>query len=237
MFQVFFVSYLVEPKFEKKLEILDELLDSDVVYGYHPLINFVQDTLAYPDFVKFLEHKRFKEDCSNVRKCVERMITKRDIASVIAPFFAIYVAKEMGTVDVGKVICSLDEKFLSVGATILFKKGNPLLDRFNILMRRYLEAGLLERQWKELQHRATLRGGGRLREAAGDIFFVFSVSHLMPAFVVLLVGTVLSTVVFVGELTVNCLCKRKEKKNPRIRRVRVLYRYRRSYYRRRLMLV
>ena len=199
MFQVFFVSYLVEPKFEKKLEILDELLDSDVVYGYHPLINFVQDTLAYPDFVKFLEHKRFKEDCSNVRKCVERMITKRDIASVIAPFFAIYVAKEMGTVDVGKVICSLDEKFLSVGATILFKKGNPLLDSFNILMRRYLEAGFLEKHWTELQHQASLRGGRISKEADGDVFFAFSFSHLMPKFVVLLVGAVFSSVVFIGE--------------------------------------
>jgi hypothetical protein len=237
VFQAFFVSYLVEPKYEKKLETLDELLDSDVVYGYHPFINFIQDTLAYPEFVKFLEHKRFKEDCSDVRKCVERMITKRDIASVIAPFFAIYVAREMGTVDVGKLVCSLDEDLISGGATILFKKGNPLLDRFNTLMRRYLEAGLLESQWTQLQHRAPLRGGGRLREAAGDLFFVFSLSHLMPAFVVLLVGTVLSTVMFIGELTVDCLCKRKEKKNPRIRRGRVLYRYRPSYYRRSLLLV
>jgi len=30
----------------------------------------------------------------------------------------------------------------------------------------------------------------------------------MPAFVVLLVGTVLSSVVFIVELIVNCLCKK-----------------------------
>ena len=94
---------------------------------------------------------------------------------------------------------------------LLFKKGNPLLDRFNILMRRYLESGLPERLWTELQHRAALKGEGRFSEAAGDTFFAFSVSHLMPAFVALLVGTVLSSVVFIAELIVNSLCKRWRK--------------------------
>ena len=115
--------------------------------------------------------------------------------------------------DVGKVVCSLDDFTMSAGLEILFKKGNPLLDRFNILMRLYLEAGLLERLWTELQHRASLRVGGRFRDAAGDMFFAFSVSHLMPAFVLLFVGTVLSSVVFIAELIGNCLYKRRRKTN------------------------
>jgi len=232
VFQAFFGSYLVEPKFEKKLETLDELLDSDVVYGYSSALNVVLGTVPCPELMTFLEHKILKEDCSDIRKCVERMVTKRDIASFIDPVLATYFAREMGTVDVGKVLCSLDESLMSAGLTVFFKKGNPLLDRFNTVMRSYLEAGLLERHWTELHHRSSLRSGGRFREAAGDMFFVFSVPHLMPAFVVLLVETVLSAVVCIVELTLNCLCKRKEKNNPRIRRVRVLYRYRPSYYRR-----
>jgi hypothetical protein len=114
-------------------------------------------------------------------------------------------------VDVGKVICSFDESAWSGGLAMLFTKGNPLLDRINILMRLYLEAGFLERLRTELQHRASLRGGRRFREADGDIFFAFSVSHLMPAFVVLLVGSILSSAVFIGELIVKCLCRRKGK--------------------------
>jgi len=147
--------------------------------------------------VKFLEDKEIKEDCSDVRKFVERMITKGDIATLVPPVFATYGAREMGTVDVGKVMCSLVEDFVPVGAAVSFKKGNPLLESFNIVMRRYLEAGLLEKLWTQLQHQALLSGGGRFREADGDIFFSFSVSNLMPAFVVLLVGTVLSSVVFI----------------------------------------
>jgi len=212
VFQAFFVSYLVEPNYEKKLETLEDLLDSDVVYGYHPIINFFQDTVSFPEFVKFLEQKNLKEDCSDIRKCVERMVTKRDVASLVVSVFATYVAREMGTVDVGKIICSLDDIFMSGALTLLFKKGNPLLDRFNTVMRRYLEAGLLEMLWTELQHRASLRSVGRLGEAAGNIFFAFSVSHLVPAFVVLLVGTVLSSVVFIAELIVNCPWKWRTKR-------------------------
>jgi len=95
-------------------------------------------------------------------------------------------------VDVSKIICCIDEISISAGATILFKKGNPLLDRFNCLMRRNLEAGLMESLWTDLQHRASLRGGKRFREADGDKFSPFAVSHLMPEFVVLLVGSVVS---------------------------------------------
>jgi hypothetical protein len=73
-------------------------------------------------------------------------------------------------VDFGKLICSINEAGVSGGAIVLFKKGNALVDRFNILMRRYLEASLLESLWTELQHRASLRGGGRFREAASDMF-------------------------------------------------------------------
>jgi hypothetical protein len=203
VFQAFFVSYLVEPKYEKKLETLDELLDSDIVYGYHPLVSFVKTTAVYPEFVNFDEHKRHKKDCSDIRKCVERMITKKDICAVVPPFLATYVARELGTVSVGEIVCSLDGYIISGRATILFRKGNPLLGRFNILMKRYLEADLLENDWTQLQHRAALKGRGRLREAAGDIFFAFSISHILPAFVVLLVGTVLSSAVFIGELIVN----------------------------------
>ena len=223
VFQAFFVSYLVEPKYEKKLETIDELLDSNVVYGMHPYFTFAQDTFSYPELVKFIEHKRLQEDCSDMRKCVERMIIKRDIATITEPLFATYVARALGNVDVGEIICSLDETPMSAGIIILFKKGNPLLDKFNNLLRRYLEAGLLERLWTELHHRASLRGGGRLTQAASDMFFAFSVSHLIPAFVVLIVGTVLSSVVFIAELIINCLYKRRREKNSCIRRLRMLY--------------
>jgi hypothetical protein len=199
----------VEPKYEKKLESLEELLDSDVIYFYHPFVSYAQETVSYPEFMKFFDRKEQKEVYSDIRKCVHRMITKRDVAFLVSPVFVTYVAREMGTVDVGKIICSLDQVAFSGVIPILFKKGNPLLGKFNILMRHFLEAGFQEMLWRELQHRAALRGGQSFRESPGDMFFVFSVSHLMPAFVVLLVGTLLSAVVFIAEVIAYRLYKRR----------------------------
>ena len=71
VFQAFFVSYLVEPKYEKKIENFDDLLDSNVVYGYHPISNFVKETATYPEFNTFLEHKKLQEVCSDSWKCIK----------------------------------------------------------------------------------------------------------------------------------------------------------------------
>jgi len=43
------------------------------------------------------------------------------------------------------------------------------------------------------------------------MFFAFSFSQLMPEYVLLFVGTVLSLVGFIFEFIVNCQCKSKEK--------------------------
>ena len=69
-----------------------------------------------------------------------------------------------------------------------------------MLLRRCLEAGLLEIHWSELQHRARLKSGEKLREDSSDMFVPFAVSHLMPAFVVLVVGNILSSILFIVEL-------------------------------------
>jgi len=77
-------------------------------------------------------------------------------------------------------------------------------------MRRYLDAGLLERFCPELQHRAPLKPELRFREVTISRFFAFYVSHLMSAFVVLLVGTFFSSVVFTAELILKSLYKAEE---------------------------
>jgi hypothetical protein len=85
-FQAFFVSYLVEPMYKKKLETLDELLQSDVVYNIHQIISFVKEYANISEFSDFVEQKRLKEDCSDLRKCVERMITKETLLLLLLHF-------------------------------------------------------------------------------------------------------------------------------------------------------
>jgi len=74
-------------------------------------------------------------------------------------------------------------------------------------MRRYLLACLTEICWREEQHRTSLRGGRRFVEAIGGEFFDLTYSQLLTAFAVLHVESIVSSVVFIVQLTVNCLCK------------------------------
>jgi hypothetical protein len=205
VFQAFFVSYLVEPAYEKKTETLDELQDAAVTYGYLPFIEQAMQTAEYPEFVKFSESKKLKEECRDVRECVQRTVSKGDMASIIYPVFATYVASEMGIVDESRVICYLDENMFSAGLTILVRT-NLFLDRFNVLIRRCLEAGFLERHWSELKHWARIRSRDKLTETDNGMFVTFSVSHLTPAFVVLILGYILSSVAFITELIHNQRC-------------------------------
>jgi len=139
------------------------------------------------------------------------MIAKRDISLIQTETYVNYVARELETEGVGKIICCFDEAVYSAGVSVVFKKGNPLLERFNILMRRYLEAGFPERICSEEKNRTSLRGGWRFVPATGDEYFAFSISHLIPAFMILIVGAVFSSVVFIAELIVNCLYKSRTK--------------------------
>jgi len=62
--------------YEKKLETLHDLQNSEIVFGYHSLGNFDLGTVPYPELVTFLELKTIQEDCSDIWKCVEKMIRK-----------------------------------------------------------------------------------------------------------------------------------------------------------------
>lgn len=67
------------------------------------------------------------------------------MASIVYPVLATYVASQLGTADESRVICYLDENMLSVALITFYIKGNVFLDRVNVLIRRYLEAGFREK--------------------------------------------------------------------------------------------
>jgi len=109
----------VEPKNGKKIQTLDEILNSDVVFCYNQALLLAKETVAYTEIVKFVDQKKQKEECTGSYSCVERMITKRDMATISSLTYATYWARDLGFVDVGKIICHLDETVVSGSATVL----------------------------------------------------------------------------------------------------------------------
>jgi hypothetical protein len=86
------------------------------------------------------------------------------------------------------------------GSVVAFlSKGSPIMNRLNTFLRLCQEGGLVEKYWTELNMDALLKSGPEFGKDNNSSYFVFSLSHIGPAFIVLLFGFAVSFIVFLGE--------------------------------------
>jgi len=212
VFQAFFVSYLVEPGYGKKISTFQELLDSSLNYGFMNALEFCMATMGTSDYLKFEPTRRV--ECDDMKSCLIRMTTNGDIATLSTPFYARYLSNVVGHQGEMKSLCSLDEDIIQGSLVALFAKGNPLVNQFNTHLRRCLEGGLGERYLTQLKHEALLWSRTQSVEVGSSMYFVFTLSHMVPAFCVLGFGYVCSTIVCIAE----CLHKHFRKWKQALRR-------------------
>jgi hypothetical protein len=141
-------------------------------------------------------------------ECLVNMIKKHDIALKTSKHHMEYIASTIGiTKNHDKYLCFLDDIIGPVMYSMYLLKGNPLLDRLNVLIQRCLEGGLGEKYWAQLRWAAILESKVKFKEHAtadSDMYFVFKLSHLRVAYSTLLLGCACSMVVFLAEVTFNC---------------------------------
>jgi hypothetical protein len=202
VFQAFFVSYLVEPGYGEKISTFQELLDSNVNYGSIAAAEFVMGTMEFSDHLQFPGNRRV--NCSNLETCLKRMMTDADVSTLSFPHYTNYIFNELGYQREINPPCSLDETFFYGSLIAGFYRGYPLLKQFNKLIRRCNEGGLGLRHYLQLNPEALLRGRKKSDEDGSSTYFVFKLSHMVPAFSVLGFGYLCSTIMFFAE----CLHKR-----------------------------
>jgi hypothetical protein len=205
VFQAFFVSYLVEPGYGEQIASFQELLDSNVNYGFNPAAEFALSTSGFLGHFLFPPTRRVI--CSDMKTCHMRLITDGDVAIISAPLYAQYLSNEFGHQGEMNSPCSLEEDLFYGNIVALFAKGNPLLMQFNKILRRCLEGGLGEKYWAQLNHESLLKSRTKSDEVGSSMYFVFTLSHMVPAFCVLGFGYLCSTILCVAE----CLHKRFNK--------------------------
>lgn len=202
VFQVYFTSFLIEPVYEKQVETFDELQQSEVIYLAHPSLDEIGVLINYD------EHKLLprRENCEPYEKCMLRVLQGQDVTTMVMDFYAEYFASTAGQRKIGKKpLCSTDKAVFTMGLTMYMSKGNILLQRFNVLIQRCLEAGLGDKYWSELKWNATIRKSDERIDdddvSSGNLmYFVFTVFHLRVAFCLLAFGNTLSFIVFLAEL-------------------------------------
>jgi hypothetical protein len=211
VFQALFISYLVEPGYEKQIESFDEMKDSGILFAKHGAVDFLSSLVNRDDIQKV---RSPVETCSVFEQCVLRLIHKRDIITLAIQSYAEYVASKAGiNLNGKKSLCSIQENFASVSSAMYLSKGNPLLDKFNVYIQRSLEGGLGEKYVSEMAWNESLRKRSKspeqdLDNEDGDTYFIFTIFHLKFGVYLLLFGYVLSSAVFVCELSSKCLITR-----------------------------
>jgi hypothetical protein len=202
IFQAFFITFLVEPGFRKQIETFDELVDSEVMYCSEESMEAALNIMSYYEYMRI---KSPRIECTNHDICLERLITKRDITMISVPFQADFIAyKLMPNYERGKFACSIDQDIQKISFVMYLQLGSPLLDRFNTIIRRTREAGLVDHYWTMLKWETRVKSIGKsTRDGSvvhSDSYFALSFSHMTVGCYVLVIGYVLSAAAFVGEL-------------------------------------
>jgi len=205
VFQAFFTSYLVEPGYGKKFETFDDLLHSNLAYGYNDAMEGGMSSTSYRELWSFPTSRR--QDCNDIVECTSRIANNDQLCTISAPRISQYVASEMGIADSTKFLCTLKENLFTTGFIFLLNNGSPFLNRLNVLTRRSMEGGHLDRYWAQLLWITSLRSKMKFGDGEKDMYFVFSISHLSPAFCVLGFGYLLSSAAFLAEIFAKWIAK------------------------------
>jgi hypothetical protein len=194
IFQTFYTSFLVHPGMLKQIKNVDDLLDSEIKVSYIRELDYLYRDGSDAEDKKILQRRTY---CDDVARCLDQTAIQGDTATIANNLDVYYRSKN------AHLLCRLEEDIFRFNIAMFMAKGSPLLDRVDSVILRFLEGGLL-RQWMK-EHKEYLQKGEPRRGMTNQgeeevVYFVFTVSHLSVVFGCLIVGYILSFVVFICEL-------------------------------------
>ncbi|PSN37737.1 Ionotropic receptor 623 [Blattella germanica] len=194
IFQAFFVTYLVQPGYEERIQTFDDLKKLNIPFSFPDLGFFLLDSLDYNPQTQLT----YAGKCANFHSCSETVIFHRNLSSGTIMALAYHLAHTLAVRDVNSVVCFLDENIISGYFPAGLPKGSPLFAILNEHITRITEFGLIEHYSSQLEHEIQLEAKYKYEES--ELYFVFSMLHLSPIFMLLIVGWALSFVLFFLEV-------------------------------------
>jgi hypothetical protein len=208
LFQATSISFLVNPGYHTAISNFDELVETGLPYGKIGSMDHFLKLIKYDEPDMF----RTYFDCPDHHKCLQRLFLVGDMTMFTPMLDAMYVLSHMGMSQNRKLLCTLKDNAFPLDIAIYVAKGHPLLHLFNLVIRRCIEAGLVIKYWSDMMFRIHLQHAADSKEPScvvcNDMYFVFALSHVKVAFVVLFLGFILSVIAFVFELVYKCRSER-----------------------------
>jgi hypothetical protein len=144
-----------------------------------------------------LKAKRYerRQICDDIEVCARRTALKGEYAFLHSKVGTDYMAAVRYVDSNGNpLFCHLDETFSRQYITTSVQKGSPMLARYNDVIQRVIEAGILDQWWAELKFQAR-----NFTVPVGD-YIPLSMEHLQSAFYMLILGYAIPSVSFLVEI-------------------------------------
>ena len=211
VYQAYFVGLLVNPGFENSITTLDDLIQSGIEYGYGTEI----DTFPISDPLYEII-KTNRKICTSMYTCLQRVIERKDFATIFDNFNVEYFRTRLLFNNIHVPVCTLKEDVIMFMLSMYMAKGNPLLHRFNKIITRVFEAGLIEKWWNDFLYSSRLddhpigdddiKFSDFAKNELNSDYYKFSLIHLQVVFEALLIGQIISTFVFLVEILYYRAC-------------------------------
>lgn len=190
-------SILTHPGFEKGITNIEELAESTVVrpftYQHHrKLMLTLNDSIAQKLGKKVVNITSF-----DFISLFDYMLKYKNTSLSSYESIIKYYAKEQS-----KLKTISGRYLLNMEATYATRRGHPLLDDVNRVIKQILEMGLQKKWLSDMSIRSFEKSNGKTQ-------IVLSLEHLQGAFIVLLIGYSISVVIFLLEVTINKVKKSK----------------------------
>jgi hypothetical protein len=217
VFQAFFTTYLVNPGSERKIKTWDDLIRSEIKYGY---------TEEYRHTPHYTDTNENLIKCVDMYVCLEYAIKYGNFATVSTDFHTDYYRANLSWHESHLPVCAIDEDIMVVSIAMYLKKGYPLLQRINEAAIKMVESGMTEKWRNEFVYTSRLHRilgvdneHKREEESWNSDYFVFSLTHLGSAYLVLMLGYALSVVtVFIELIHCKIHCRNSVPKAERPKR-------------------
>lgn len=193
----FLRSFLMHPRFEKQINNEADLILSGIPLGGRAIYRSYFETNNASSFYLYRKY-----NSTTFSEGIRRAALRRDFAVVSSRRQAEYYDQVLGKGE-PLLYCFMEKNNLyKYGVVLLARKWFPLLDRFNSIIRRVVENGLINK-WNDemIIHKVS--------EVEIGVIVPLSINHMKGAFMFLGFMYVIGTVVFLGELVCDFMKRQR----------------------------
>ncbi|XP_069675577.1 uncharacterized protein [Periplaneta americana] len=202
IFQAFLTSYLVDPGYEDYIDSLEDLLMSNMKYGFS---RFTDDTYFKNNNDDWQSETISKNRilCPSIAACYNWTALHRNFSTTYqeVKYQHDYLSGKFIDKYGQPLACEIQDgtmAFVFIG--MVMTKGTPLLDRFNSIIGQIIESGLFMQWVKESYYSLQVKAKTLAIDTLADEYCSLALGHMQGVFLLFAFGIVVSVIVFVGEI-------------------------------------